>query len=451
MVSWYRTAAESDHIMAYLTVVPGFMSVIGCTCTFFMCYLLGHNYEYFPTKIVMRICFSVGAYSLFIAWHPDPDHGFLSSSLDVFPVITDTCYVQSALVIGFENLSSFWQCCLIHCVYEVGVKKNLRPEDLLVWYDNWALTFALAFALLPWAVTGYGWQWYGRCKYNTHETGTLAAMSAAVSHVFILTYTLGASVKMYIRLSHEEVMTVDYRLLPAIKRRWNHQLKYIWISWAFVACRIPGLIINLLDGIQYLSTGNLLVRPDEFPFIILALESIANDFFGWSMFVIFCVCDFNKVRTRCVQTCICLKHMYCCNKSFKYDVEGRTISNGDISDAKEKDDEVYDFVALSKQRDPLASPRSPPSPGHSFAEAPITNSNTLPGHDSTRFSDLLMTLNELERLDERKNVEMSEEEDTLESQSRLRGNSTNASHKDHVASVQVHASHKDYVYTSFGV
>ena len=310
----------------------------------------------------------MGGYSLFIAWNPGEEHGFLSSDVDVFPVITAKCYVQSALVIGFENLSSFWQCCLIHCVYEVGVKKNLRPEDLLTWYDNWALTFALAFALFPWSVTGYGWQWYGRCKYNTNETGSVASFSAAVSHLFILIYTLGCSVKMYRGLTHEALMTVDYHMLPAIKRRWNHQLKYIWISWAFVACRVPGLIINMLDGFQYLSTGNLLQRPDEFPFFLLALESIANDFFGSIMFAIFCVCDFNKVchpqyqllakltdlphsfsanvavtdlfwqvRTRCVKTCICLKHMYCCNKMFIYEVEGRSISNGDISDAQEKD------------------------------------------------------------------------------------------------------------------
>lgn len=35
----------------------------------------------------------------------------------------------------------------------------------------------------------------------------------------------------------------------------------------------------------------------------------------------------------------CIKDVYCLNKKFDYELEGNTISDGDISDAKEKDSE----------------------------------------------------------------------------------------------------------------
>ena len=67
----------------------------------------------------------------------------------------------------FENLNLLWQCCLIHNLYEVSVKKNLRPEDLLSMYDNVTVGGAAVIALLGWYFDGFGWKWYGRCKYGT--------------------------------------------------------------------------------------------------------------------------------------------------------------------------------------------------------------------------------------------------------------------------------------------
>ena len=152
----YLNTDDADYYMAYLIVPPAIGSIIGCTFTFMMCFFLVKNHDYFPTKIVMRICFSVGAYSACLLWHPDHETNYLSSDAEVFPVINSKCYVQSALVIGFENLGCFWQCCLIHCVYEVSVRKNMHPEDLLTAYDNWSILFALLFALFPWGISAYG-------------------------------------------------------------------------------------------------------------------------------------------------------------------------------------------------------------------------------------------------------------------------------------------------------
>jgi len=403
----YLNADDADYYMAYLIVFPAMMSIVGCMFTFMMCYFLSHNYAYFPTKILMRICFVVGAYSGCLLWNPghESDHAHhLSSAIEVFPVINSKCYVQSALVIAFENLGCFWQCCLIHCVYEVSVKKNLRPEDLLTAYDNWSILFALLFALFPWGIDAYGWQWYGRCKYNTLDSGSAASLFNAASHLLVVIYILASSVRLYKKLARDEQMTTDYLALPGMQRRWKQQVKYIWISNAFVICKLPGMITNALEAFQLLGSGDFYTRPDDIPFFLIALESLSNDGFGIALFCIFLVFDVNKVRTRVVKCMPCIKDVYCLNKKFSYELEGRTISDGDISDAREQDNQNYEFIALKNDKDPLASPKGAASSG-SFDST--CDSACAKSH--TGFAKLLMSKKELECYVEGEEMDRGEE------------------------------------------
>ena len=90
-------------------------------------------------------------------------------------------------------------------------------------------------------------------------------------------------------------MTTDYLALPGMQRRWKQQVKYIWISNAFVICKLPGMITNALEAFQLLGSGDFYTRPDDIPFFLIALESLSNDGFGIALFCIFLVFDVNKV------------------------------------------------------------------------------------------------------------------------------------------------------------
>jgi hypothetical protein len=255
------------------------------------------------------------------------------------------CYVQSALVVGFEALGNFWQCCLIHNVYEVTVKKNLRPEDLLTQYDNLAILFGLACALVPWSVTAYGWQWYARCKYNQYENGQWASLFMSLVNLVIVIYILTYSIEMFRAIQREQDMNTDYRLLPSLKRHWKNRLKYIFVSWAFVISRVPGIIASVLDFVYYLKVGSLMTMPDDMPFIIIACKSLANDFFGLLLFYVFLFYDFFKVRTRLIKCIPGCADVYCCNKVVNYSVEGRAISDKDIFLAEKRDSETHEFIS----------------------------------------------------------------------------------------------------------
>ena len=206
----YSTAEEVDQIMLYLSVVPGVFSVISCILVWHMCQHFEHNKNFFSSKIVMRIAISTGCYSFVNCF--SPKDGEWDSRSEVYPVMNAQCYTQSVLLIGLENLTYFWQCALMHNVYEVTAKKNLRPENLLVQYDNFAVLFSLVISLIPWSVSGYGWLWYGRCKYSLYESGQSSKVVTTIVHAGCIAYVLYTGIKMRWSVYLETSMTTNYRM-----------------------------------------------------------------------------------------------------------------------------------------------------------------------------------------------------------------------------------------------
>lgn len=317
------TAEDSDQYMVYLSTLPGVLSVISCVLVWLMCNHFEHNKNFFSSKIVKRIAISTGCYSLVNCF--SPKDGEWDSASEVYPVMNTQCYTQSVMLIGLENLTYFWQCALMHNVYEVTAKKNLRPENLLVQYDNVAVLFSLVISLLPWSISGYGWLWYGRCKYSLYESGQTSKVLTTLVHACCIAYVLCIGIKMRWSVYLETTMTTNYRMIRAMERHTHFQRKLVLMGWAWVLCRTVATLVTFANGFKYLTTNKFMTMPDDLPFTIVAIDALSTECIGIGMFIIFCIHDHRQIRTSLLRT-PCFKNCYCLNKVIDYESERKAVS-----------------------------------------------------------------------------------------------------------------------------
>jgi len=340
-------ATEADEYMSYFTVIA-VLSVIGNIISIWILYFMKHNADYFMSKIVIRICWASGVLSLCQLFNPDTTGGdrvgLFSTAIDMlFPVVTLGCYVQSMLSVALGNLIIFWQCCLIHSVFEINVRKNQRPEDLLTGYDNRAVLFSVVVSLCPWLVNGYGWQWFRRCYYNTHRNGNWADLLTAIVHFLCLLYIVVLSVQMYRRLVHEKDMTIDYRRLPALKRRWAFDVKYIFASWFFVLCKAPKMISSAADLIQLVSTGNFVNVPDDLPFILVGITAMANGIYGVVLCCVLVAFDWRKIQ--CLNRRCDAAYSTCTGEFIAYSRQDSAVGHKIVMEAENRDCKMHHLMS----------------------------------------------------------------------------------------------------------
>lgn len=353
------SASEAGDAIESIYVLFCVASALGSLGTFAICYFLPHNYNFFPSKIMMRICITVGVYNFVRIWNPDAfddDKTWSDTTAYDFPVINRPCYVQAVLVVALDNLSVFWNCCLIHNTHDVVVNKNLRPEDNLKWYDHVSLGLAFLVSLAAWSVTGYGWQWYGRCRYNLYETGDFINAIGSLIQGICMLYVLWVSFRMFLSMHVQASMISDYRLAPALKRHNKNQTQYILVSFAFVLTRVFHVGIEAYQVVRRLTVGNFLVMPDDLPYALVLLDVNGQELFGLLCFIIFLSYDFLQVRTRLVRNCICCKSFYWTSKDYDYVSEGRAFSDRKFRTYEDREEELALKLVKHVEQVPDAEP-----------------------------------------------------------------------------------------------
>eukprot|EP00657_Telonema_sp_P-1_P009760 TRINITY_DN4003_c0_g1_i1.p1 TRINITY_DN4003_c0_g1~~TRINITY_DN4003_c0_g1_i1.p1 ORF type:complete len:273 (-),score=69.33 TRINITY_DN4003_c0_g1_i1:147-965(-) len=253
----FMSRAEANDFIDTVNLIPSVLSMVGALITWMICKFIKSNLVFFSTRIVMRIAVSVGVYNFVNLFSPTYE-----GASDFKPVMTQSCYAQAVFLISLENLTFFWQCSLIHNVYEVSVKKNLRPEALLPYYDNVAIWYSLIAALAPWMVEGYGWQWFQKCKYSLDETGNASKIFTDFVHALCIVYVLTKGVRM--RYGHylEDLMTTDYKMEEAVQRHRRTQQKLIMLTWVWAFCRVWRILISFINMWEYIAHGRWLTLPD---------------------------------------------------------------------------------------------------------------------------------------------------------------------------------------------
>eukprot|EP00656_Telonema_subtile_P018709 TRINITY_DN20138_c0_g1_i3.p1 TRINITY_DN20138_c0_g1~~TRINITY_DN20138_c0_g1_i3.p1 ORF type:complete len:367 (+),score=119.74 TRINITY_DN20138_c0_g1_i3:171-1271(+) len=330
---------DADNAIEVVGLIPNIASLLGAIGAWLICKYVKINTKFFSSKIVMRIAVSVAFYSFVNCFSPSDD----GTSL---PVITDECYAQSVLLIACENLTYFWQCALMHNIYEVAVLKNLRPEALLIKYDTMAVVFAFCASLAPWMVSGYGWLWFGRCKYSSYDSGNASKIFTDLIHLCCIIYVLHTGIKM--RWSHylETLMNPDYKMEQAIQRHRRTQQKFITLTWAWAFCRVWRILVSIINVFEYAATGQFLSIPEDIPFIIVLLEAFATEVLGLLLFGVLFLHDWKSIRTQLLGSKYFsfLRKCYCWNKELHIEKESTAINTSRIEHTLAKEAELQKII-----------------------------------------------------------------------------------------------------------
>eukprot|EP00658_Telonema_sp_P-2_P008010 TRINITY_DN12995_c0_g1_i9.p1 TRINITY_DN12995_c0_g1~~TRINITY_DN12995_c0_g1_i9.p1 ORF type:complete len:334 (-),score=81.40 TRINITY_DN12995_c0_g1_i9:15-1016(-) len=294
---------DAQNAMDTLTRLPSVLSVLGAFLSWIILRYVKANQQWFSARIVQRIVISVGLYSVVNCIEPDWDSNLM-------PVNTKTCYAQSVLLISLENLTYFWQCALAHNVYDVVVNKNLRPEEQLLKYDNYGITFSLFASLAPWVVSGYGWRWFKRCKYSLYDEGVSSQLFTDLVHCCCMGYVLFIGVRMTWNRHVEDRMNPNFRMQEARERHFRVQHKAIVLTWVWAFCRVWRLLISFANMWEYIAHQEFLEMPDDVPFYLVVIEAFATEGLGVGMFLALFAYDAGSIRTQVLNSFPLLKGWY---------------------------------------------------------------------------------------------------------------------------------------------
>lgn len=401
------SSADAQELMKYVSFLPSAMSACASVGTVFICIKIERNT--LSSRIVVRLGSAIGLYSFVNCF--SPQEGGWSHVVDVYAVTNSQCYLQSVVLIALENMTYAYQCALVHSIYQIVTLKSLRPDVLLACYDTSVVVAAFLMSLVPWALHGYGWLWYGRCKYNQYYTGFASKITTSVLQTCCIIYVLAVGIQM--RWAHycEMQMLADYRLEQAIMRHKEQQRKYILLTWVWVCCRSITAGYDLYNAMWYLSTQEFTTVPDDVPIALLMIETLSTELLGVLMLVVIVFFDWRQIWTYLLRFRI-LGRCYCINKEVDYNVEPKSISSHVISTAVEKEvglQEIlrqYPFECFPKGESgellSMPSNLNPASPRSGARREFATTSNVF-----------FKEYNNLDSLDKRENGEAQEPQSLL--------------------------------------